>query len=57
MVVIIPDYDGIGPYELWRANLLAQQGYAGLPHFAAIQPLPLLLTKFLCTAAGCFSKH
>ena len=28
-VVIIPDYDGIGPYELWRANLLAQLGYAG----------------------------
>ena len=29
-VVIIPDYDGIGPYELWRASLLAQLGYAGL---------------------------
>ncbi|DBA94647.1 hypothetical protein WJX77_011870 [Trebouxia sp. C0004] len=27
-VVIIPDYDGIGPYELWRASLLAQLGYA-----------------------------
>ncbi|KAL3160801.1 hypothetical protein ABBQ38_009212 [Trebouxia sp. C0009 RCD-2024] len=27
-VVVIPDYDGIGPYELWRANLLAQLGYA-----------------------------
>lgn len=30
-VVVIPDYDGIGPYELWRANLLAQLGYAGTP--------------------------
>ena len=29
-VVIIPDYDGIGPFELWRANLLAQLGYAGV---------------------------
>ena len=28
-VVVIPDYDGIGPYEFWRANLLAQLGYAG----------------------------
>nr|QOL01212.1 putative extracellular protein TR9_020 [Trebouxia lynnae] len=27
-VVVIPDYDGIGPYERWRANLLAQLGYA-----------------------------
>ena len=30
-VVVIPDYDGIGPYEFWRANLLAQLGYAGMP--------------------------
>lgn len=29
LVVIAPDYDGIGPYELWRANLLATMGYAG----------------------------
>lgn len=29
LVVIAPDYDGIGPYELWRANLLATLGYAG----------------------------
>ena len=28
-VVIIPDYDGIGPYEMWRAELIAQSGYAG----------------------------
>jgi len=42
-VVIIPDYDGIGPYELWRANLLAQLGYAGLQF--AINPsltMPIL---------------
>ena len=30
VVVVIPDYDGIGPYEFWRANLLAQLGYAGM---------------------------
>lgn len=26
-VMIIPDIDGIGPYEQWRANLLATLGY------------------------------
>lgn len=31
VVVIAPDYDGIGPYELWRANQLATLGYAGKP--------------------------
>lgn len=29
VVVIAPDYDGTGPYEMWRANLLATMGYAG----------------------------
>ena len=47
-VVIIPDYDGIGPYELWRANLLAQLGYAGLqfglnPSKTSLTYLPFLL--------------
>lgn len=28
VVVIAPDYDGTGPYEMWRANLLATMGYA-----------------------------
>lgn len=45
-VVIIPDYDGIGPYELWRANLLAQLGYAGL-QFPAISP-----SKILASCSG-----
>lgn len=26
-VLIVPDFDGIGPYELWRAKLIAQMGY------------------------------
>lgn len=37
-VVVVPDYDGIGNYERWRADLLASLGYVGadnspeLPH-------------------------
>ncbi|KAK9839169.1 hypothetical protein WJX74_010891 [Apatococcus lobatus] len=27
VVVIFPDYDGIGPYEIWRAKLFATLGY------------------------------
>ncbi|KAK9817201.1 hypothetical protein WJX72_011005 [[Myrmecia] bisecta] len=26
-VLVVPDWDGIGPYEEWRAKLLAQLGY------------------------------
>ncbi|KAK9800194.1 hypothetical protein WJX73_007257 [Symbiochloris irregularis] len=29
-VAIIPDWDGIGPYEEWRAHLLATLGYTAL---------------------------
>lgn len=29
-VVILPDWDGIGPYEEWRAHLLATLGYTAL---------------------------
>lgn len=39
-VVVIPDYDGIGPYELWRANLLAQLGYAGAQIPMAVHACP-----------------
>ena len=28
-VIVVPDYDGIGNYERWRADLLASQGYVG----------------------------
>lgn len=54
-VVIIPDYDGIGPYELWRANLLAQLGYAGLQF--AINPSKTTLTYlgFLLKCAALFA--
>ncbi len=54
-VVIIPDYDGIGPYELWRANLLAQLGYAGLQF--AINPSKTSLTYlgFLLKCAALFA--
>lgn len=30
LVVIVPDWDGIGNYEKWRANLLASMGYAAM---------------------------
>ena len=30
-VIVVPDYDGIGNYERWRADLLASQGYVGAP--------------------------
>lgn len=55
-VVIIPDYDGIGPYELWRANLLAQLGYAGLRPFTDIhmQATPSHWPPvFPCTTTDC----
>jgi hypothetical protein len=29
VVLIIPDADGIGAYEKWRANLVAALGYIG----------------------------
>lgn len=28
-VIIVPDWDGIGGYEIWRAKLLANLGYVG----------------------------
>ncbi len=28
-VIVVPDYDGIGNYERWRADLLASLGYVG----------------------------
>lgn len=28
-IIIIPDWDGIGGYEEWRAKLLANLGYVG----------------------------
>ena len=37
-VIVVPDYDGIGNYERWRADLLASQGYVG-----ALAPLFRLL--------------
>ena len=57
-VVIIPDYDGIGPYELWRARLLAQMGYAGvnaLITYLLMSPLvPLLCTcQAMARQASC----
>jgi dienelactone hydrolase len=30
LVLILPDWDGIGPYERWRADLLASMGYAAM---------------------------
>lgn len=46
-VVIIPDYDGIGPYELWRARLLAQMGYAAFVAdiYGVAQPQGPVLTS------------
>eukprot|EP00243_Klebsormidium_subtile_P003210 TRINITY_DN16432_c0_g1_i1.p1 TRINITY_DN16432_c0_g1~~TRINITY_DN16432_c0_g1_i1.p1 ORF type:complete len:297 (+),score=66.28 TRINITY_DN16432_c0_g1_i1:198-1088(+) len=29
-VIIVPDWDGIGGYEMWRANLLANLGYVAM---------------------------
>lgn len=29
--MIVPDGDGIGPYEKWRADLFAAIGYIGEP--------------------------
>jgi len=28
-VIVVPDYNGIGNYERWRADLLASLGYVG----------------------------
>lgn len=31
VVIVVPDWDGIGVYEMWRAKLLAMMGYVGRP--------------------------
>ena len=40
-VIVVPDYDGIGNYERWRADLLASLGYVGvvvaLPRLPSVQ--------------------
>ena len=37
-VIVVPDYDGIGNYERWRADLLASLGYVGA--LVALSRLP-----------------
>ena len=48
-VIVVPDYDGIGNYERWRADLLASLGYVGArapccPKGAANLDMPHKLT-------------
>ena len=47
-VIVVPDYDGIGNYERWRADLLASQGYVGA--------LAVLSSLFICLTDPCSER-
>ena len=59
-VIVVPDYDGIGNYERWRADLLASMGYVGalaefsrLPSVTADSTATKLDSCRFPSAAGC----
>ena len=54
-VIVVPDYDGIGNYERWRADLLASQGYVGAP--AALSRLPLVQATYVTGNRGTHRSH